>query len=147
MRAPESFVLLAESGGPHHERLRRMLAARVLFRFDSLSQYHASLDELLTVLRAAYLQRRERWFHAEARVLAEALEAGRRAGAFEFPSALAAARTLVVATNSLLPVSLSARELGSREAVEREVGRVTELLLRGLLRRGAREFKVLKLLP
>jgi hypothetical protein len=66
-------------------------------------------------------------------VLAE----GRDAGTFALNDPLQTARTLLLATNSLLPSNLSAAELGSRRQIERDVARVAELLIQGLLPRGA----------
>jgi AcrR family transcriptional regulator len=126
---------IASAGGPPEERLRRLLLQRVLFRFDSVRDYHESLEDLLAVLRPAYLRRRERYFQAEAEILAEVIAEGRIAGILDCPDVLGAARTLVTATNSLLPAALSAAELGSRQAIEKEVALVTDLLLRGLLSR------------
>ncbi|MBE3129889.1 MAG: hypothetical protein IMZ54_04115, partial [Acidobacteria bacterium] len=40
---------------------------------------------------------------------------------------------LIQSTNSLLPFSLSARELGRREEVEDQVARIADLLIKGLL--------------
>jgi len=117
------------------ERLRLMLVERVLFRFDSVQHYTESLSDLLAALRPGLLARRERHFQEESRIIAEVLRAGRRAGLFHFHDAHAAARTLLLATNSLLPYSLSTRELGEREDVEREASRIVQLLLHGLLAR------------
>jgi AcrR family transcriptional regulator len=126
---------IASSGGSCEERLRRMLLQRVLFRFDSVSDYHESLEELLAVLRPAYLRRRGRYFQAEAEVLAGVLLEGDQSGALQVADASGVARALVTATNALLPAALSTDELGSRESVEREVSRVIDLLLHGLLSR------------
>src|SRR5213594_715730 len=41
---------IASSGGAPELRLRRMLVQRVLFRFDSVREYHESLEDLLAVL-------------------------------------------------------------------------------------------------
>jgi AcrR family transcriptional regulator len=117
------------------ERLRLMLVERVLFRFDSVQHYTESLTDLLAALRPGLLARRERHFEEESRVIAEVLREGRRAGLFHFHDAHATARTLLLATNSLLPYSLSTRELGEREDVEREASRIVQLLLHGLLAR------------
>ena len=46
----------------------------------------------------------------------------------------ATAEALLLATNSLIPYALSARELGRRKDVEARVGRVADLLLFGLCR-------------
>ncbi len=126
---------LAASGGSPAEKLRGMLLERVLYRFDSVSAYHGSLDELLSVLRPAYLRRRDRYFRAEAEVLAGVLAEGVRAGELEAVDLQRTARALVTATNALIPASLSAAELGSRESVEQEATRVADLVLRGLLPR------------
>jgi hypothetical protein len=44
------------------------------------------------------------------------------------------AHTLLLATNSLLPYSLSAGELGERAKIEKKVARLSRLPLYGLLR-------------
>jgi hypothetical protein len=56
---------------------------------------------------------------------------------FHVPDPAAAARSLVLATNALLPYSLSVRELGSRRVVESEAARIADLLLDGLASRSA----------
>jgi AcrR family transcriptional regulator len=129
---------IAASGGSVEDRLRRMLLTRVLFRFDSVRDYHESLEGLLAVLRPAYLRKRERYFLAEALVLAEVIGEGIQHGVLQAADVHSAARALVTATNSLLPASLSAEELGSRESIEKDVSRVIELLLHGLLSRSPR---------
>ena len=126
---------IAASPAPAAERLRRMLVERVLFRFDSVHGYHESLEALLAVLRPSYLRRREGYFRAEAEVLAAVIVEGVRDGELETSAVQEAARALVIATNALLPASLSAAELGSRNSVEHDATQVTELLLRGLLPR------------
>jgi len=128
---------IASEDAPPSDRLRRMLLARILFRFDSVQGYYQSLDEMLGHLRAAYLERRSRYFADEARILAAVVAEGVRARVFHVHDPAASARALVVATNSLLPYSLSARELGSRKLVEAEAARVGDLLLAGLENAGA----------
>ena len=113
-----------------------MLVLRVMFRFDSVQHYTESLSDLLAALRPGLLARRRRHFEEDAEVIAEVLSEGRREGVFDFPDAAAsAARTLLTATNALLPYSLSARELGGRAELEAEATRVVEMLLAGLLSR------------
>jgi AcrR family transcriptional regulator len=126
---------LSQSGGTAGERLRQMLLTRVLFRFDSVKTYSQSLDDLLRALRPAYLARRQRYFDAEAEVFAAVLCAGRDAGDLACEDPLATAHTLLLATNALLPYSLSTRELGKRKDVQEKATRIIELLLAGLLRR------------
>jgi AcrR family transcriptional regulator len=120
------------------ERLRRMLVDRVMYRFDSVGHYTQSLNDLLSALRQSFLARRQRHFQKETALFAEALEEGRAAGALRFDDAKATAQALLWATNSLLPYSLSARELGRRKEIESAVMRTADLLLDGLVARSGR---------
>ena len=114
-------------------KLREMLMARVMLRFDSVQHYTESISEVLRDLRAPLLQRRQGYFEEEAKVLSGVLREGQRAGAFRRHEALATARTLVLASNSLLPFSLSTQELGKRREVEQAASRIADLVLEGLL--------------
>jgi AcrR family transcriptional regulator len=128
---------IAASDHAPAERIRLMLAERVLFRFDSVRDYYHSFDELFQSLRPAYMARRERYFAEEAALVAGVLDAGRAAGVFACEDPLATANTLLLATNALLPSGMSVRELGVREDVAARVDRISDLLLDGLRRREA----------
>lgn len=117
------------------DRLHAMILTRVLFRFDSVRDYSHGLDELFASLRPAYLARRQRYFDAEAEVFTEIIAAGRDVGEFDAPDPVTTAETVLLATNSLLPYALSARELGRRKDVAARAARVAELLLHGLCSR------------
>jgi AcrR family transcriptional regulator len=117
---------IAGEEGPLDDRLRRMLAERVLYRFDCVSEYPQGLDGLFAALRPAYLARRAENLGREADVFAAAL-----AGAV--PDPLDAAETLLEATNALLPYALGPRELGDRADVARRLDRIADPLVRGLL--------------
>src|SRR5207248_8423328 len=116
-------------------RLRSMLMLRVIYRFDSVQHYTESLNQVMAAIRPSLLERRKHYFEAEARIIAEVLKEGRRAGNFFFKDAMATARALLAATNSLLPYSLSTRELGARDSVEEQTRRIVDLLIGGLRRR------------
>jgi AcrR family transcriptional regulator len=116
---------IARGRGPVDARLRRALLARVLVRFDYARAHSASVDEMLLVIRPALLARREAHFAAEARVLAAILQGT--------PGASAKAAAMVVATNALLPYSLSVREMGRRAEIARRAARVAQLVVRGAL--------------
>lgn len=126
---------LAKSDGEPVTRLRSMLMLRVIYRFDSVQHYTESLNQVMAAIRPSLLERRKEYFDAEARIIAEVLKEGRRAGDFFFKDAMATARALLTATNSLLPYSLSPRELGEREALEQQTARIVDLMLGGLRRR------------
>jgi AcrR family transcriptional regulator len=126
---------LAQGAGPPDLRLRRMLLCRILFRFDSVQGFSHRLDGLFESLRPAYMSRRCRYFEAEASIFNDVLTEGRDAGFFACDDPLAMAHTMLLATNSLLPYSLNARELGRREEVEINAGRIADLLLNGIRQR------------
>jgi AcrR family transcriptional regulator len=131
----------AQSSVPAAERLRRMLILRVLIRFDSVTHYSQNLSDLLSSVRSALIARRKRHFGDEAKVFEGVLRDGGLSGALVCPDPAAASRALIAATNSLLPFSLSAEELGRRDDLERQAGSIADLLIKGLLpcREGTRE--------
>lgn len=129
---------LASDSGPTATRLRAMLAERVLFRIDAVRDHYHALDELFAVLRPAYMRRRERYLATEAAIFERVLREGKASGELALIDPKRAARTLLLATNSLLPYSLSPRELGARAAVARDVDELAAQLLDGLVARGGR---------
>jgi len=124
---------LADSSDSVDRRLRRMLILRVLQRFDSVAHYSQNLGDLLSSVRAPLLQRRQAHFEKEAAVFEGVLREGARLGSLECPDPLMTSLVLIQSTNSLLPFNLSARELGRREELEDQVGRIADLLIKGLL--------------
>ncbi len=116
------------------ERLRRMMIDRVMFRFDSVQHYTQRLNDLLAYVRPKLLERRKQYFADEAAIFAVVIREGQRAGDLVSGDAVAMASSLLVATNSLLPYSLSTHELGERKEIERATERVAHVLLNGLVR-------------
>lgn len=123
---------LAARPAPAPARLRAMLLARVLDRFDYARRHSASLDALLAASRARLLERRARQFAAEAAVFAAVVRDGARRGELRAVPRAGAADALVTATNALLPYSLSVAELGRRRAVATRARRLAGLLVAGL---------------
>lgn len=131
-RVKARLLEIAGSEAPVGTRVRVMLLTRVLVRFDAATPYSQSLNDLLSALRPGLLARRARYFEDEARIFEEILTRGQDTGEFEFGDARAAAVTLLDATNSLLPYSLSTAELGARDEVSARAGNIADLLLAGL---------------
>ena len=134
-RLKERLWAIARTDADVAIRLRLMLVARVLFRFDSVQHYTQSLNDLLAALRPKLLARRARYFEDEARVFAEVLNEGASAGVFKVDDALSTAFSLLHATNALLPYSLSTTELGEREEIKEKTEHIADLILSGLLRK------------
>lgn len=129
---------IAASDLAPEDKLRAMLIERVRFRVESVRDYYESLDELFAVLRTAYMQRRDGYFAREAELFAGVVAEGRRSGALDCEDPQAAARALLIATNALLPYSLTPRELGARSQILRDVERIADLVLQGLRSRDGR---------
>ena len=109
-----------------------MLVERVLYRFDSVQHYSLSLNDLLAYVRPSLLERRKRYFEEEAKIFAGVIEEGVKAGGFRVAKPLETARNLLVATNSLLPYSLSVDELGDRNELKKRTLEIAVLVLDGL---------------
>jgi hypothetical protein len=86
-------------------------------------------------VRGRLLERRTRYFEEEAKIFARVLDEGKCQGIFGAPNSMETARTLLIATNSLLPYSLNAKELGERKDLEKKTRRLADLLLQGLITR------------
>jgi AcrR family transcriptional regulator len=134
-RLTAELQAIAASDRDPAEKLRQMLVARVLFRFDAARGYAESIDEMLASIRPGLLARRERHFAQEAAVFAQLLSDAKRAGVFTFRDAATVAQSLLLATNSLLPSSLTVKQLGHRGSVEEKVSNIAALVLNGLRRK------------
>jgi len=123
---------IAQADGPAVERLREMLVARVLLRFDAaLSQRHP-MDEFARDIKAAIGTRCAPWKEAEAALYARVLEDGRAAGEFDCNDIEATVEALFTATYALLPHNLGPEDFAQPEAMRERTERLVSLLIRGL---------------
>jgi AcrR family transcriptional regulator len=113
-------------------RLRAMLRARVLVRFEAVAAYSASLNDLLSSVRAALLARRVQHFEREIGVLARVIAGGQQKGELAAGAPRRIGRALVLATNSFLPYALSPDELGDAKRLRREAGDVIDIVIGGI---------------
>lgn len=135
LRVQARLAEIAESDIPSTQKIKQMLIDRVMVRLETARNQDRSIDELLAAIRPLLIASRQRWHEAEAVMIARVLRKGRSAGEFCFGDDMATARTLVLATNSVLPHNLSIRQLGEREEIEQTAAQIAELLLNGLLSR------------
>ena len=114
------------------DRLRSMLRARVLVRFEAVAAYSASLNDLLAGIRAALLARRVQHFEREIGLLAGVIAGGQQDGELVAGAPRRIGRALVLATNSFLPYALSPDELGDARRLRREAGDVIDIVVDGV---------------
>lgn len=126
---------IANKKVPCDRRLKEMLIERVIFRFDSVQHYTQSLNDLLSKIRPSLLERRKRYFEEEARLFATLIKEGVDGGSFAKVNVDETARSLLSATNSLLPYSLSTQELGERREIHKRASVLADLLLKGVIAR------------
>jgi len=131
-RIKNALVAISQEKSAVDDRLRNMLLERVLLRYDSTQHYTQSLNELLAYLRPKLLERRKHYFEEEAQLLASVIAEGQKEKRFAAGDHLDLARTMVTATNSLLPYSLSALELGDRDEIVDRVHKTADLMIKGL---------------
>ena len=117
---------------PAGDRLKMMLVERVAFRLNSVQHYTEALNDVVQTIRPKLIERRSKHFKAEAAIFVRVLTEGRKSGELTVARAPETARTLLEATNALLPYSLSPQELGDVADVQRRAAAIAELLVRGL---------------
>ena len=132
-RLCERLRLIAVGPGTLNERLEAMLVDRVLYRFDCVSHYPASLDEIFASLRLSYLERRDLNLEKESAVFEAALLGSSSSTVELIPDARDAADACLDSTNSLLTYGLSPPELGTRNDVERRARRIAAIVVAGVL--------------
>lgn len=131
-RLCERLRKIAVGPGTDSERLQAMLVERVLYRFNCVSHYPASLDEIFASLRLGYLERRGLNLEKEAALFEAMLLGSPSLDNGVLSSARDAAEALLESTNALLPYGLSPRELGNRDDVEHRVRRIAAVMVAGL---------------
>lgn len=134
-RLKEKLSAIAATDVPARERLHQMLVERVVFRFDSVQHYTQNLNDMLSRIRMKLLERRRRYFKEEAKIISRVVAEGQRRGEFIEGDPFEIADAFLLATNALLPYSLSTVELGNRQEVEQNAGRIARLLLTGIMTR------------
>src|SRR5262245_3243284 len=81
-RLKARLAVVAASEVLPRSKVREMLRLRVLFRFDSVRDYHQGIDDVYRALRPAYLARRARYLADEAELFARVVAEGRESGDF-----------------------------------------------------------------
>ena len=134
-RLRKRLSIIAKDSVACDKRIRRMLVERVIFRFDSVQHYTQNLNDMLARLRPQLLERRKVYFEEEAKIFARVIDEAQQKNDFIKTDSMDTARTLLAATNALLPYSLSTQELGKRSDIEKRTRAIADLVIDGLKQR------------
>jgi AcrR family transcriptional regulator len=124
----------AEGEGEPAAQLRRVLLERLRFGFEH-GRWRREDGDMHAAIRSVYVHRREQYIENEAALVAGLLRAGIERGEFAVGDAPLAARALVLATNALMPYSLTPRMRDDWPEVERTAEAMIDLMLNGLCTR------------
>lgn len=124
--------ILCDESSDIIDKLRLMLIERVMSRVRAVANYHESLDEIFEVVRPAYIERRRQYFFTEQDLISQALESGIDEKKIFMPNPMGTAAILLQATNAYLPYSLSVRELGNPDQIEKQLRQMVDLLVKGV---------------
>jgi AcrR family transcriptional regulator len=116
------------------EKLREMIAFRVMYRFDSVQHYPESVTDVVRELGSILTPRRQEHFAAEAKIFADVLKDAGDVVPLAPQERAAVADAVIAATNALLPFHLSVWELGRRSDIAAKINRIANMLLLGLLK-------------
>jgi len=137
-RVMERLRSIAASDLSPEERLREMLIARVLLRYEGARKNKHRLEEMVNAIRAAMRdgQRKWKWLEIEPAIFAEVLAEGERKGVFsfgaQFDSVDTVAATMMLAMRSMMPDLLCGTDFDEPEQFRQRVEWLTELLMRAL---------------
>lgn len=135
VRVRDELQRIGQASDQVEERLAAMLCARVGEWLHVLAVPPGSLATGGTSLDAAWHDARARAFDAETQLVAKIVAEGARGGAFVFDSPTEAARTMLLATESLLAHAGERNNAEIREAIEARAAHLSRLLIDGLKRR------------
>lgn len=127
------------------ERLRRMLVRRVLYALDEAQKVSVKFEDMYAAIRPRYMIQRERYLDNEAGLFLRVLREGQRSGELVVENAPLTALALVLSTNSLMPFSLNARQLKSRNEVAQRAEKIADLVLNGLRSHGRKRIARVRL--
>ncbi len=122
----------AAGAGPPDRRLREILIARVMLRFDALRLHRHPMEEFKSAIQAGIAARRVRWVAEETKIIEALLEEGQAAGLFSVLDIPATAETLLRATFCLMPKHLAPDDFAHPARVRAKTEQLADLLMRAL---------------
>ena len=112
-------------------KITKVLMARVMGRFDYCKNQN-SFDEMLSALQKELLCRRDRFHAEEAGVIEQILVKGAKSGELPNCDARGVAEVMILATNSFMPYSRKGGQIGTCDAVEANIVKLSAVLIDGI---------------
>jgi TetR/AcrR family fatty acid metabolism transcriptional regulator len=122
---------IANGDGSSKVKITEVLKTRVMARFDYCKDSY-SFDEMLAALHKELLCRRDRFHAEEAEVIEQILLNGAKSGELPSCDARGVAEAMILATNSLMPYSRKGGQIGSCDAVEENIVKLSAVLIDGI---------------
>ncbi len=122
---------IAEAQTSPKAKITEVLKVRVMARFDYCKNA-SSFDDMLAALHKELLCRRDRFHAEEVEVVEQILSKGAKSGELPICDARGVAEAMILATNSLMPYSRKGGQIGSCDAVEANVVKLSAVLIDGL---------------
>ncbi len=123
---------IARADGPALQRLRDMLTARVLLRFEAAQCQRHPMDEFAQDIKAVIRTRCAPWKEDEAALYARVIEEARDGGEIVCDDVEPTVEALFTATYALLPHNLAPDDFDQPSEMRRRTERLVNLLIRGL---------------
>jgi AcrR family transcriptional regulator len=131
----EQFQRIAEGSGPIKERLREVLMARVMLRYDAARRTRHSMEDLIQTMRASCMTRGMVWQQAEVELFHRLVQEGVDQRVFVLPqtrSALETAQCLLLGTKGLMPGFLTPSDYDNPDEFKRKSECLIDFLLTAL---------------
>ena len=113
------------------EALRAWLIHRVVLRRDIFDSYRQSLEEALAALKTQVAERKAVFFAHEVERVSELIQEAVDKGLAVSPDPKQDAESMLLATNSLLPLS-NTNNIDPREVMQRRIEALASLLIRSI---------------
>lgn len=129
------FRKIAEGEGSVINRLRQVLIARIIYRYEATRQTRHSMEDLIRTVRESSASKGVVWLQAETEVLHRLVQEGVERGLFTLPATSSVAETvqcLLLGTKGLMPSSLISEDYDNPENFRRKSECLVDFLISAL---------------
>lgn len=134
-RVLEQLRAISAQPLPADERVRQMIIARVLLRYEGARQVKHGLEEIAAIIGPLLREAKLPWMSAETQLFEAVLSEGRRRGELTWEAEMdvsAVAATLLTATCGLMPGRLSPADFSDPDAFRARTEWLAGMLARAL---------------